>query len=102
MKYSFDIMENKEIKIYVENNLDNILKDGSYLKEMRLYFLDAIKSGYFKHHSYRGKYLKIPIRSGRKEMYQLFYLLGFFNNLPSYYFSAIGKSINKKRSFFKI
>ena len=92
-------MENKEIKIYVENNLDNILKDGSYLKEMRLYFLDAIKSGYFKHHSYRGKYLKIPIRSGRKEMYQLFYLLGFFNNLPSYYFSAIGKSINKKDSF---
>ena len=62
---------------------------------------DAKISGEYKHHPFKNKYLRFPIKKNREEMFQLFCHLGYMNTLPAYYFTCIGKSLNKKDSFKK-
>ena len=69
------------------------------LKERLKLLENAKKIGIYKHHPYKGRYLRFPLKKNRKEMYQLFCHLGYMNTLPAYYFSCTGKSMNKKNSF---
>ena len=55
--------------------------------------------GEYKHHPRNNKFLSVPLKAGKKEMYQLFCHLGYVNTLPAYYFSAIGKNCSKNDSF---
>lgn len=92
----------KEIKIKHFN--DNSNTQLKILKDMinRLNLLKyAKKFGIYKHHPLNGKFLQFPIKSEKKQMFQLFCHIGYMNTLPAYYLTCIGKSINKKDLFRK-
>ena len=61
--------------------------------------LMAEKTGVYKHHPKKGKYLKARFANSDDSMYQLYCFLGYIMLIPSLYMSSIGKSCYKRDSF---
>ena len=99
LEKNLDILQDSKIQV-------NILKKNKNLslislKERLKYLRDGIKTGSYKHHSFKGKNLEIPIKIGKKQMYQLFCHIGYILNIPILFFDATNRSIHKKKSFIK-
>ena len=56
------------------------------LKERLKYLKDGNKTGSYKHHSFKGKNLEIPIKVGKSQMYQLFCHIGYIFKYPNFIF----------------
>ncbi|MFA4971018.1 MAG: nucleotidyltransferase domain-containing protein [bacterium] len=97
---SLDMIGNaKEFNIHKRPfNSDALLRD---LYNRENLAIESIKTGYFKHHSRNGKYLEIPFRNRRDNMYQLHYFLGYTMTLPALVLSGIGMPTRKSESFDK-
>ena len=94
---SFSIFGEQKITLR-ENNLNSNLSLKS-LKERKKYLYKGLISGFYDHHAYKGEKLKIPLKAGNNQMYQLFCHLGYMLNIPILYFDATKRSIHKKKSF---
>jgi len=68
-------------------------------KGIRDTFVEFCLRGVFMHHPYKGKYLTKDMVVRGEGMYQLKYLIGTVMMFPSMYYSAIGKSVYKAKSF---
>ena len=68
-------------------------------QEIKNTFIEFNTSGVFKHHPYKGEYLTKDMIKQHNGMYQLKYLIGLATYLPSAYYTAIGKSVYKSKSF---
>ena len=99
LEKNLDILQNSKIQV-------NILKKNKNLslislKERLKYLKNGIKTGSYKHHSFKGKNLEIPIKIGKNQMYQLFCHIGYILNIPILFFDSTNRSIHKKKSFKK-
>lgn len=98
LKTNINLLDNK-IKMKIKScNDDNIFLFNDIKNRLKL-LKNARLIGLYKHHPLKGKFLRFPLKKNRKEMFQLFSHLGYMNTLPAYYFSCIGRSVNKKDSF---
>lgn len=83
-------------------NFNIISSDGGSifsLIERRDCVLEAINSGYLRHHPYQGVYLKDNYLNARNGMYQLFCMLGYIMTVPSYLLDGLGRPCYKSESF---
>jgi predicted nucleotidyltransferase len=96
-KKNLNLLNNNKIIFNIEVKPNK--KIYSDLIERYKLLVQANSKGEYKHHPRNNKFLSVPLKAGKKEMYQLFCHLGFVNTLPAYYFSAIGKNCSKKDSF---
>ena len=65
LKYNFDFDENSKIEIMFEKNK----KKNHYLQYLinrHKYFKEAVNDGLFKHHPFKNKFLKSPLKKNRK------------------------------------
>ena len=99
LEKSFSILNDEKIVFY--KNYSNKNLSLKSLQERKKYLYKAIKSKKYEHHSYKGIPLRLPLKKGRSEMYQLFCHIGYMINVPILYFDATGRSIHKKKSFKK-
>lgn len=99
LEKNFDILKDSKIQVNTLKRNKNLSLIS--LKERLKYLKDAKKTGSYKHHSYKGKNLEIPIKAGKSQMYQLFCHIGYILNIPILYFDATNRSIHKKKSFEK-
>ena len=97
LQKSFSILNSSKICINFPGKKKNL--SLSSLKDRYSYLKDGVESGKYKHHSYRGVNLDVPLKTGRNQMYQLFCHIGYVLNFPILYFDATNRSIHKKDSF---
>ena len=99
LEKNFNLFNNEKIFVnYFKQNKNLSLKS---LKDRLSYLQDANLTGFYKHHSFKGRNLKTPLKKGRNELYQLFCHIGYILNIPILYFDSTGRSIHKKKSFVK-
>ena len=99
LEKNFDILQDSKMQVNILNKNKNLSLIS--LKERLKYLKDGNKTGSYKHHSFKGKNLEIPIKVGKSQMYQLFCHIGYILNIPILYFDATKRSIHKKKSFKK-
>lgn len=72
---------------------------ASSIESRQRVYRDALETGTFRHHAYRGEYLRACFGNAENAMYQLKYFLAAIMSLPALYLTAIGKPCYKRESF---
>ena len=100
LKNNFNLLNNEKISF---NKILKSKKNISLksLKERRKYIINGLKKGYYDHHVFHKKKMKIPLKIGDPTLLQLFSHIGYIINLPILFFDSLDKSIHKKKSFKK-
>ena len=99
LEKNFNLLSNEKIVINSIKQKKNLSLNS--LKDRLNYLKDANLTGFYKHHSFKGRNLKTPLKAGRNELYQLFCHIGYILNIPILYFDSTGRSVHKKKSFVK-
>jgi len=98
LKFNLNIFNNSKIFFKKINNKNN---NNSYKNLItRLQFVKkSLKKGYYDHHVLNKKKLSVPLKENEETLKQFFCHVGFMINLPILFFTSIGKSVHKKKSF---
>lgn len=100
LKYNITLKSKKFIKFnIVKNKKMNISKN--ILIEKKKFYQTVLKKRIYDHHVISSSIPKIPFKSDKPHMFELFYQLGSILNIPILYLDCIGKSSHKKNSFKK-
>ena len=99
LKENINIFCNESITFKKENNSKNISLE--ILKQRCNYIKQSISLGYYDHHVFYNKKMKVPLKKNDPTLLQLFCHIGFMINLPILFLDSVGKSSHKKKSFEK-
>ena len=99
LKENINVFRKENIFFKRENDLKNISLE--ILKQRCNYIKQSINIGYYDHHVFNDKKMKVPLRKNDPTLHQLFCHIGFMLNLPILFLDSIGKSSHKKKSFKK-
>ena len=99
LKENINIFSKENIFFKKENDLRNISLE--ILKQRCSYIKQSINIGYYDHHVFNNKKMRVPLRKNDPTLHQLFCHIGFMLNIPVLFLDSIGKSSHKKKSFEK-
>ena len=99
LKENINIFRKEKInfyKIYSKKKLS-----AEILKQRNNYIKKSLSDGYYDHHVFNNKKMKVPFVENDQTLHQLFCHIGFMLNIPILFLDSIGKSSHKKNSFQK-
>ena len=71
------------------------------MKQRNYYIKKSLSDGYYDHHVFDNKKMKVPLVENDKTLHQLFCHIGFMLNIPILFLDSINQSSHKKKSFQK-
>ncbi len=99
LQENINIFKNEKINFH---RID-IKKSNSpkIIKERNHYIKKSLLNGYYDHHVFNNRKMKVPLVNNDPTLHQLFCHIGFILNIPILYLDSIGRSSHKKKSFKK-
>ncbi len=99
LQENINIFRKEKIKFYKTKSKKKL--SAEILKQRNDYIKKSLSDGYYDHHVFNNKKMKVPFVENDQTLHQLFCHIGFMLNIPILFLDSVGKSSHKKKSFKK-
>ena len=99
LKYNYSIINPKKNDLEINILSNKSISAKKSLKERLYYIKIALKDGYYQHHVFGNRKLKVPIEINDQSIKQFIAHVNYILNIPILFLSSIKKSSHKKASY---
>ena len=99
LKYNYSIINPKKNDLEINISSNKLISAKKSLKERLYYIKIALKDGYYQHHVFGNRKLKVPIEINDQSIKQFITHVNYILNIPILFLSSIKKSSHKKASY---